>query len=214
MKLNIGIALIFFVLTGLCGCVKTDITDFTDKDYEGYHIHKVAIRSMKGDLKSDKQIEQTIVNELASKKIPAESFMSKFTPTRVWSESEVAQELSKGDFDTIMYVNILSSQTTSQIVGYHNSGQASTYGNATSIGNTTIYNGTTTYNGNVTADTRVRRDTAIRVTIYDVKSAKIIWIADCKTVAGGTLFIGDQTQLDSFAAKLVEALKQSGHVPL
>jgi hypothetical protein len=196
----------------ICGCIKSEITGFTDRDYDKYYIQRIVVRSTSGDFQKDQQIEDTLVRMFRRVGVPSDPFLSRYPPTREWSISDVSKDLIVANFDTIMYVNLISENQSSKIIGYQVDGQGSIYGTATTLGNSTTYQGSTNYNSTTTVLRRVSRYTAIRITIYDVKTAKVIWIGDCKTNSSGALFVGDQMQLNSFTQMLKRTLQTEQHL--
>lgn len=203
---------VMLVLVGLCGCVKTRVTGFTDRDFVGYRIQKVLVYAANVDFEHERMIEKAVVGQLAKKKIPADSYIESFPPTREWSFTAVTDELTKDGFDSVMFVNFGNSKFYYTSLGTTTTGNISNNGTATTYGNNTRYNGTTTYRTTTTESVRPDRVTAIRVDLYDIATCKPIWVGDCKTEAGGTLYMRDSTQINNFSKKLISTLKDSGHI--
>lgn len=188
------------LLSVLTGCITTEVKGFTDHDYQGRHLLKIAVRAPNADFMFGGLLEKSMVEELQRKGVQAESFLEMFPPTRKWTNDQVATELNQKGFDSIMYVNLTGSGASAETVGYINQGSAYVYGNTASFYSTSI------------PAVRPTRYTSTRVTIYDVASAHTIWIADSVTHAGGLLFMGDKTQTDNLASEIIDALAKSGHL--
>jgi len=197
---KIGLVVLCVTLSSvLTGCITTNVKGFTDRDYSGYKVRKVSVRAPNASFTFGELLENSFVKELRKNGVAAQSFMERFPPTRRWTNQEVATELMQNDFDSIMYVTLVGSDTSSETIGYINSGTASVYGNKAS------------FSGSSTAISAIQRFTSTRVRLFGVESAKIIWIGDSQTNAGGLAFMGDETQTDSIASEVVAALKESGH---
>lgn len=188
------------LISVLAGCVLTQVKGFTDLDYQGYRVKKIAIRAANANFAFGEMFEQSMVSRMQNKNIQAVSFMEMFPPTRKWTNEQIANELTKRGFDTIMYMNLTGSGSSSETIGYINNGSVNTYGN------------TATFNSVSVPITGRSRNTAVRITIYDVATAKTIWIGDTATHAGGLAFVGDQTQTDNIAGEVVETLERDGHL--
>lgn len=184
----------------ITGCVSTNVRGYTDQDYQGHKISKVAVRAPNAGFTFAETLERTMVEELSGKGIQAASFLSLFPPTREWTNQAVAERLQAKGFDAIMHVNLMGSDSQSQTVGYMHSGNAYAYGNMAS------------YSGTSTPVTMVSRSTSTRVKIYDVATSKVIWVGDTSTQAGGLLYMDDDTQAQSIADEIVTALTESGHM--
>ena len=165
-----------------------------------HQIKNAVVRAPNAGFAFGELLETSMVENLTKRGVHAESFLSLFPPTREWTNEEVAKELMREGFDSIMYINLVGSDTNSQTVGFINNGTASAYGN------------TASYSGSSTAITAISRYTSTRVKVYDIVTGRVIWVADSSTKAGGLLYVGDETQTDSIAAEIVDALAVSGHL--
>jgi len=192
------------IIVSIClfmvSCITTTVKGYTDRAYSGYHIQKVIVRAPNAGFVLGELIEKKMADRFKETKVNAESFMERFPPTREWTNGEVAQELIKEGFDSIMYVVLTGSESSTQTIGYINSGQASAYGN------------TASYSGFSVPVSAIRRYTATRVNLYDAKTAKVIWVGDTSTEAGGFLFMSDDTQADSIANEVIISLASNGHL--
>lgn len=184
----------------LTGCIITHVKGFTDRNFEKYHLTKMAVRAPNASFMFGELLEKSMVSALRDKGVQAESFMAIFPPTRKWTHEQVAVELTQKGFDTIMYVNLTGSESRAETVGYINNGNASVYGN------------TATFNSVSLPVTGRSRYTATRITIYDITTAHTIWVGDSTTHAGGLLYIGDETQTDNIAKEVTDSLVKSGHL--
>lgn len=198
------------VLLGVSGCVNTDTAHFTDSDFVGYHIKQVVVRVPLRNLGAEQFLEQQIVQEFnhhknVSKVVSAVSFISLFSPTRDWTDAEIATQLDTSGFDTILVVNLLGSQTSETVVGYTTTGTT----NSNILTNTT---GTTNSNTQTTPIIKATRVTSIRSTLYEVKTGKKIWVADSTISASGAYDMSDQQQVDSYIGNLMSTLKKDGHL--
>lgn len=201
MKLGISLAVILVtVLGGLTSCITTNVKGFTDRDYQGYRIRKVVVRAPNAGFQFGDLLEKSMIEKFKNRGVYAESFLAMFPPTREWTNGAVAQELIKQGFDTIMYVTLIGSQTSSETIGYVSTGQANAYGN------------TVSYSGSTTAVSAIRRYSSTRAKLYDIKTANVIWVGDSSTKAGGLLFMGDDTQVESITTEIVASLSESGHL--
>lgn len=185
---------------GLQGCVSTQVRGYSDRDYQNHKITKVVVRAPNVGFSFGEKIEDSFVATLKENGVSAESFLKMFPPTREWTDSEVSDELLRLGFQEIIYINLLGSSSGSQTIGYIHNGGGSVYDDNFSV------------QGTSTAVTALSRYTSARTTVYDVKTAKIIWVGDSDTEARGTLFLGDETQTDSISDETVLALKENGHL--
>lgn len=192
--------LLALALSSLSGCISTNVKGYTDQDYQGYKIRKAVVRAPDTDFQFGALLENSIVDELGDAGVKAGSFLKLFPPTRQWTNEQVAQILRQQGYDTIMTVSLTGSNTSSDTIGYINTGTASVYGN-------TAY-----YNGNSTAITTFHRHTTSHIKVYNVATGRVVWIGDARTSAGGLLYMGDETQTDSLAEEMVDALRDSGHL--
>lgn len=201
MKKTAGILFsILLIATVVTSCIRTNIKGFTDRDFNGYKIKKVVVRAPNSGFSLGEQIEASMVKEFAKKGVYAVSFLAMFPPTRDWTNGEVAQELAQKGFDSIMFVNLIGSDSSAQTVGYVNSGSVSVYGN------------NAFYTNSTTAVTHVSRYTATRIKLYEAVSGRVIWIADSSTRSGGHLYVRDEAQAGSIASETITALDESGHI--
>lgn len=184
----------------ISGCISTHVRGFSDRDYRGYKIQKVAVRAPNAGFSFGETLETSMVKQLQAKGVKARSFLKSFPPTREWTNQEISTELMKDGYDSIMYINLIGSDTSTQTIGYIHNGNAYAYGNMA------------TYSGSSTPMTAISRYTSTRVKIYDVKNAKVIWVGDSSTNAGGLLYMSDETQADSIATEITTALQESGHM--
>lgn len=192
--------IIAFALSLQAGCVTTTVRGFTDNSYKNFKIRKIMVRAPNSNFAFAELLEQSVIDELKNKKVSSESFIRTFPPTRKWTNDKVSKWLIDNSYDTIMYVILAGSESSSSNIGYIQTGSATVYGNNTSISGASV------------AINRFDRTTLTRIKIYDVKTANVIWIGDANTQAGGLAFMGDQTQTDSIAENVVEALQNSGHI--
>jgi hypothetical protein len=184
----------------LAGCVTTSVRGFTDNNYKEFKIKKIAVRAPNVGFAFGEIMENSMIKNLRSSKVQAESFLSLFPPTRDWTNEEVAKQLMKDGYDSIMYVYLVGSDSSSQTISYINSGNAYAYG------------GMGTYSGTTVPVSAISRSTQTRVKIFDIHTADVIWIGDSSTKAGGLLFMGDETQTDSISSQIVSSLKSNGHI--
>jgi hypothetical protein len=192
--------LTFAVIACISGCITTHIKGFTDQDFQSYRLKKISVRALNSNFMFGEILERSMVERLRGKGLQAEPFTKMFPPTRKWTNEQVAAELTKQGYDTIMYINLVESGSSSQTVGYVNTGNASAYGNLT------------TFNGMSVPITTRSRHTSTRITIFDVVTARTIWIGDTATRAGGLAFVGDTTQTEDIAREVTETLVGSGHI--
>ena len=181
-------------------CVTTQVSGYTDNDFRGHKVRRIAVRAANANFAFGQLLEDNLVHEFKGEGIQAASFLAMFPPTRDLTNAQVAQALKEKDFDGIIYVNLMGSNSRESNVGYVNNGTAYVYGN------------TATFGGTSTAITLVSRFTSTRATLYDVVSGHKIWIADTNTNAGGVLFQSDETQAESIAEEIVKSLQKSGHI--
>jgi len=202
MKHAITVKLFFIILLigSLTGCIITHVKGFTDRDFQGYHLVKIAVRAPNASFMFGELLEKSMVEKLRDKGVQAESFMEIFPPTRQWTNEQVATELGQKGFDTIMYVNLVGSGSSTQTVGYINTGNAFAYGNMA------------TFNSVSVPITGRSRYTSTRITIYDVATARTSWVGDSSTNAGGLAFVDDKTQTDDIAKEVTDTLAKSGHL--
>ena len=184
----------------LTGCVTTSVRGFTDNDYKDYKIKKIAVRAPNVGFAFGEVMENSMVKSLRSSKVQAASFLSLFPPTRDWTNEEVAKQLMSEGYDSIMYVYLVGSDSSSQTISYINSGNAYAYG------------GMATYSSTSVPVSSIRRYTQTRVKVFDIRTTDVIWIGDSSTKAGGLLFMGDETQTDSISSNVVTSLSESGHI--
>jgi len=187
-------------LSSLSGCISTNVKGYTGQDYHGYKIRKAVVRAPDAGFEFGELMEHSIIEELGDAGVKAESFLKMFPPTRQWTNEQVVDTLRKQGYDAIMTVSLKGSDTTSNTIGYINSGTASVYGN-------TAY-----YNGSSTAITTFHRYTSTHIKVYNVDSGRVVWVGDARTSAGGLFYMGDETQTDSLAEETVDALRDSGHL--
>jgi len=195
-----GICLAVLFMGVLAGCIITNVKGFTDNDYQGYRLKHMVVRAPNANFMFGDLLEKSMVVSLQARGIDAQSFMDMFPPTRKWTNEQITSELTGKGFDTIMYVNLVGSGEKSETVGYINTGNAFAYGNSTSFNSVSVP---------VIGRSRF---TATRITVYDVATARTIWIADSNTKAGGAAFVGDKTQTDDIAKEVIKTLAESGHL--
>ena len=188
------------ILATALGCITTNIKGYTDRDYNGYKIRKAVIRAPNAGFAFGELLENSMIKELKNKGVHAESFLRRFPPTRDWTNEEVAKELIKDGYDTIIYVNLIGSDTTAKTIGYIKTGTGSVYGS------------TGSYSGSSIAMSAISRYTSTQVRVYNIATGKIIWVGDSSTKSGGLLYIGDEMQTDSIATETIVALNESGHI--
>ncbi len=184
----------------LTACITTNVKGFTDREYADYRVKKVVVRAPNANLDFGALIEQSFVEEFNFRGIHAASFMTMFPPTREWTDEDVANELEKNGFDSILYVILTGSDTNTDTVGFHNTGTAR------------VYNNSVSYSSYSTPVRSIRRYTSTRARLYEVRTARTVWVGDSSTSAGGLAFIGDASQAHSISANVVAALRDGGHL--
>ncbi len=191
---------VFICVLLTTGCISTNVKGYTDNNYQKYNIKMMAVRAPNSGFEFGELLEKSMVDELEDEGVKAGMFIKMFPPTREWTNEQVTQKLLNDGFDSIMYINLGGSDTSSNTIGYINNGTASVYGNTASI------------NSYSTPVVATHRYTSTRIKIYSVKSGELVWVADTNTSAGGLFYIGDRTTTDSIAEDVVESLKRSGHM--
>ena len=181
-------------------CVTTQVNGYTDNDFRGHKIKRIAVRAANANFAFAQILENDMMAEFKDEGIEAASFLALFPPTRDLTNEQVARALRAKGYDGIMYINLLGSDSKATTIGYINTGSAYVYGNSAS------------FSGTSTAMTAIRRYTSTRATLYDVASGHKIWIADTNTNAGGLLYQSDDTQAESIAEEIVDSLHKSGHI--
>ena len=209
-----SIFIALFALVGMLvsACVTTSVKGYSDTDFKDYKFRKVMVRAPNVNFSFGALLETSMVKELKLAGIPAESFLQTFPPTREWRNDEVNSKLLTTGYDSIMYINLVDSESSTQTAGYMNSGSANTYGNVSVYGNQATYSGNTTYRGTTTPIVAFKRNTSTRVQVFDTRTAKIVWIGDAATKAGGAVFMGDEATSDDIAKAIVTALKEARHI--
>jgi hypothetical protein len=200
MEKQFTLLIIIICLFAMTGCITTNVKGYTDTDYQKYAIKKVIVRAPNAGFEFGELLEKSMVEELEDEGIKAQTFIKIFPPTREWTNDQVAEILLSEGFDTIMYINLAGSNSSSSTVGYINNGNASVYGNSAS------------FNSYSTPVVTFNRYTETRIKVYFVKSGKIIWVGDTSTKAGGLAYMGDTTTTNSIAEDVVNSLKGNGHL--
>jgi len=107
MKRALAIVVFMSLLTALTGCITTEVKGYTDREYTGFRIGKVAVRAPNAGFAFGELVENSMVNAFRNRGVQAESFLAMFPPTREWTNEEVAKELIATGFDSIMYVTLV-----------------------------------------------------------------------------------------------------------
>jgi len=191
---------LFSILLFISGCIITKVKGYTDLDYQNYRIAKIMVRAPNVNFAFGELIEKSLIKEMKRKGVEAKSFLITFPPTRKWTNEQISKQLIHKGFDSIMYINLATSNSSSQVVGYINTGNAYAYSNTAYFGGTTV------------AIRAFRRNTTARVTVYDIKSANVMWVGDALTKAQGSAFMQDKTTTDSLAKEVVKSLVTAGHI--
>lgn len=168
---NIVMLFLIILLNTLTGCISTQVKGFTDRDFQGYHLTKIVVRAPNANFMFGELLEKSMVDQLRERGVQAESFMEIFPPTRKWTHEQVAAELTQKGYDTIMYLNLSGSGSNTETIGFINHGSASVYGNAAMFNSVSV------------PIVGRSRYTSTRITIYDVATARTIWVGDSSTQA-------------------------------
>lgn len=191
---------LFAILLIISGCIITKVKGYTDLDYQNFRIAKIMVRAPNVNFSFGELLEKSLIKEMKRKNIEAKSFLITFPPTRKWTNEQISKQLINKGFDSIMYINLATSDSSSQVVGYISTGNAYAYSNTASFSGTTV------------AIRAFMRNTTARVTVYDIKSANVMWVGDSLTEAQGSVFMEDKTTADSIAKEVVKSLVAAGHI--
>lgn len=185
----------------LTGCITTQIKGYTDPSYQGREYRHVIVAAPDASFNFRELLEGETVAKLQAVGIEAVSDIALFPPTREWNSDQVHHTLSEMGVEAGILISLAGTASSDDVIGYHSTGSATSYGGYTSARATTI------------PMRAISRSTGTRVTLQDIKSGETVWIGDARTDAGGFLFVGDKATAASMASKIVNTLKAQGHLP-
>lgn len=137
-------------------------------------------------------------------------------PTRTYSTDEIKEALLSRNIESLMIIDVGSSNQSSSVIGYNSYGRAygSASGSAYSVGNQTYVNvrGSSTSNTSTYAVRRFDRNTVTYSKLFDVSSDEIVWSAQTETKAGGAFFMSNGSTGGSLSSTIIDELVNKGHV--
>lgn len=200
----------------LCGCVTTEIRDYSDTEHAAQRTRSTAVIAETSDVGLAEAIEQGLQTDLAQHGVRTVRMQTLLPPTRAYTDKEVKNKLSRQGIDTVLAVHVLDSSESSQIIGLYSSGNAhvNTYGTAYGIGNMAYGNAYSNISMNTTTTPirKFKRHTVAQTQLTDVASGQVVWRGQLETNAGGALFMSDSATASDLALRIVNALAQKGHI--
>ena len=213
MKSIIYIFIVSFVLITTSGCVSTSVQGYTDPRYNTFTARKILVGGSGMNLAAEDLVEVSFKEKLNPIDVQVTGFRSIFPPTRNYTPEEFKKMLKASGFDSLLVVALVDDQTSTEIAGYRSSTTGNVYGTYQSHGyGSGTYSGTGTASTTTHANKRYKRKTQTRATLYDIETGNIVWVGDTFTQAGGSLYMGDSTTVNSTVEEIINELVARGHL--
>ena len=198
MKYSKYLALFFvFVITG--GCISTTVKDFTDPDYRTFTSHSLLLDA------PHQLFDEAFKSKLGDIDVKYSSTDSFFLPTREYTAEQKASLIQNSGFDTYLFIDIKGEEQSNRVVAYQTRSSSSAYN--------TGYGGAYASGSSTTVPiTSHKRKTGAKATLYDVKTGRIIWVADLDTSARGSLYMSNSGTVYSMVKKVITSLLAKGHL--
>lgn len=188
----------------------TSSQSFTDPDYQGFQVKKVALAVEEASNDTRAVIEKRMVDRLGAKGITATPIRTLLPPTREWTPEEQVAVLERNEIDSILVVTVgASSESVRQFMTQSNS-RTNTTGTVYGSGG---FNANSTTNTTSTPVYAAKSAADFSAVLVDVAKGRTIWYADVTVKASGTLFVGGSGDAKGAASEIVDALTKDGHLP-
>ena len=199
---------VFFISTlalSITSCRTTQIKAFTDPDYTNFTIRKFVIeadsegaKQVIKDRLSSLDVEYTFANEL-------------FLPTRQYTKDDIANIILKQGYDSYLYIGIGKTAYSSNVTSYQTNTQTTYTQNTNPY--TPNYGGiNATGTSTTTPMTSHKSRTKAEAKLYDVRTGRVIWVANLDSEAGGKLYMNESGTDFDIAKKVVASLIAKGHL--
>ena len=171
--------LVLSLLTNLVSCRSTLIKGFTDPDYHAFKIHKLLVDA------PNALFDDAFTNKTKNIDVVYAATDTIFLPTRSYTSEEKASIIKQNGFDAYLYIDITSNDKSSRVVAY----QTKSTANAYSTGYGSAYASGTSTTLPVTSH---KRRTTAKATLYEVKTGRVVWVADLDTKDSGSLYMSNR----------------------
>lgn len=200
--------LLIYVLANLYGCASTNMTSFTDPDFQSIKFKRILVVANVADLQWRQTIESRMVEAFRPVDVEAFESLRLFPPTRNFTNEEKIDLLNRYKIDGYITINVGESGVQSVYVPPTGS-TTKTKGEVTVTGNRAQYEGksTTTNYGGYTLN---KPWAQFQTKLFDVSSGSTAWVASSYT--GGNAYANLNTVINSYCDKVVDKLKEDGLV--
>lgn len=198
-KLLLVLSIIFL----LSGCAQTQLTSFTDPEFEGKTYSNVMILTYFTNIQLRNEVEKAFTNLFISNSCNCSASIDLIPPTREYNADNINKAVFDNHIDSILELNIIDANTNTEhySTGSYTSGTASTYGN------TTYYNAYSTPQSFNVTKTKI----TYQIKMYDAATGKVAWVASA-TVNGTDASTKELAK--SLAKQVMEKLQQDGLIPI
>lgn len=196
----LGMVLLSMVVF-LVGCAEANLVTFVDPDYRGVRFSSVMVVVPVANFDLRSQVEGKITACLAEEGVRAVKSVDLFSPTRAYTEPEMARILAANEIDTYLIV----AQTDYWVSETYVPKSAVTQGTVNDYGNYLGFSSTTrTYGGYTITKPNARYD----VRLFDARSHRTVWLGN--SIVNGNGFSDFTNLVEALGRKLASQLVQDG----
>ncbi|MDR3598783.1 hypothetical protein [Clostridium sp.] len=200
MKNIMFASFLFGIFIFLSGCASTSITSFTDPDYRAVQFKKILVAANTNKVSDRLNMENRIVEVLATNGLKSIPSYSIFPPTREFTDSlkKVLMIESKIDGCLMIYFGDRGiDQVQIPVIG------SSTKGTVNKNNNGATFSSLTTFIGGQVLD---KPYAEFEIKLFDVVNGKTAWIANSFT--GGNAYADFNDVYESFCDKVIYKLSK------
>lgn len=182
------------------GCATTDITSFTDPNFKNKRYTSCVVATPNISLAYAQLLQVKVCKEMEENNIRCVQGLDIFPPTRTLTAKDKAKVIRESNIESYLQIHYGSGATESYQSGTLNFGTANVYGNSASL----IGTATPVYSMN-------RRD-GYNLILIDTMTLQKAWVGGASVHAAGLANVTDEVFTTSLSAKIVDTLKEAGHL--
>lgn len=188
-----------FTLT-LCGCAKTNITSFTDPNFENKKYSSCIIATPNLNLAYSQLLQRKICKEMEGVGVSCIQGLEIFPPTRTLTAEDKAEIINENNIESCLQVYYSNGATESHLAGTLSFGTANVYGNSASLF------------GSATPVYSMSRRDSYDLILIDTQTLQKAWVGGASVHAAGLANVTDDVFTTSLSKKVTTALKDAGHL--
>lgn len=199
-KILLSILTVLFI----SACIQSEIQSYTDPDYKEAKFTRLIIDTTSLSDRARIKATKIILERFKDAKYEVIDIRDLLPPTRTFTNEDMANVLSKSNYDYILNVIVTGDSASSYVSGIYiySTASATAYGNNVSVNGSSVSTPIVSASGNTT----------IEANIYDARNFKKAWQGTVLTEARGTAFVGNIDAIaNSIVGKIIDRLKAENH---